>query len=125
MIRRAGKINKRRISCFFLTLCLFSPIALPARAYVLPGVEDFGIAPIPLAAIKGGDAKQNAAIASEILAGRKGPQRDAVLLNAAAALCVAGKVDSPEQGARRAAEAIDSGAAKAKLEAWIAFGRKG
>lgn len=87
--------------------------------------EDFGIERISLDAIKGGDAKKNAVIANEILAGRKGPHRDAVLLNAAAALCVAAKVDSPEQGTRRAAEAIDSGAAKAKLEAWIAFGRKG
>jgi anthranilate phosphoribosyltransferase len=86
---------------------------------------DFGVGRISLDAIKGGDAEQNAAIAREILAGQKGPRRDAVLLNAAAALCVAGNVDSPEQGALRAAEAIDSGAAKAKLDAWIAFGRKG
>lgn len=87
--------------------------------------EDFGIERISIDAIKGGNANKNAVIANEILAGQKGPYRDAVLLNAAAALCVAGKVDSPKQGVRRAAEAIDSGAAKAKLDAWIAFGRRG
>ncbi len=87
--------------------------------------EDFGVEQISLDAIKGGNAERNAAITREILAGQKGPRRDVVLLNAAAALCVAGKADSPEQGARRAAEAIDSGAASAKLDAWITFGRKG
>ncbi len=81
--------------------------------------EDFGVARAEGASLKGGDAEQNAAIARAILAGDKGPKRDAVVINAAAALCVAGVAGSPRQGAERAAEAIDSGAAQAKLDAWI------
>jgi len=59
---------------------------------------------------------QSAALISRILAGEKGAPRDVVLLNAAAGLFVAGKVDSLAAGAERAAEAIDSGAAKQLLQ---------
>jgi anthranilate phosphoribosyltransferase len=81
--------------------------------------EDFGIERVPLDSLKGGDAERNAAIARSILSGEKGPKTDAVVINAAAALCVAGRVDSPLQGAARTREALDSGAAEAKLQAWI------
>lgn len=84
--------------------------------------EDFGVEPAPQEALAGGDAEQNAAIARAILAGEKGPRRDAVVINAGAALCVAGVASSPREGAERAAEAIDSAAAAQKLSAWVAFG---
>jgi anthranilate phosphoribosyltransferase len=87
--------------------------------------KDFGVEAVNKKdALKGGDARRNAAIATAILAGEKGPQRDAVVINAAAALCVAGTVAAPREGAARAAEALDSGAARAKLEAWVTWSRK-
>ena len=72
-------------------------------------------------ALRGGDASANAAIARAVLDGERGPRRDAVLVNAAAALCVAQKAASPREGLELAAAAIDSGAARAKLAAWVAF----
>lgn len=69
--------------------------------------------------LKGGDAAENAAIARRVLSGEKGPPRDVVLLNAAAALEVAGRVGSLEEGIAVAAESIDSGAASRALERWV------
>lgn len=83
---------------------------------------DFGVEPAEVGALRGGDAAENAALVRAILAGERGPRRDAVIVNAAAALCAAGVVGSPEAGARRAAAALDDGSAKAKLAAWVAFG---
>ena len=82
---------------------------------------DIGLALHPLTAIRGGDAIFNAAALARLLAGEAGPYRDAVLLNAAAALIVADKADGWEDGAALAADAIDSGAAKTLLDRWIAF----
>ncbi len=65
--------------------------------------------------LKGGDADENAQILAEILGGRKGPQRDMVLLNAAAALLAAGLAADLAEGLVKAAESIDSGAAGEKL----------
>lgn len=83
--------------------------------YVHP--SDFGIPKAPGEALRGGDAAENAAIVRSILAGTRGPARDVVLLNAGAALFVAGAVDAVRDGIGRAAEAIDSGAAARTLEA--------
>ncbi len=83
--------------------------------------EEFGIHRASLAEISGGDASENAAIIREVLAGRKSPRRDVVLLNTAAALVVAGKTDRLHDAIPLAAHSIDSGAAKAKLEALIMF----
>jgi anthranilate phosphoribosyltransferase len=69
-----------------------------------------------LADLRGGDAKANAEALQGVLAGRKGPYRDIVLLNAAAALIVAGKAASLADGAARAAKSIDSGAAALSLK---------
>ncbi|MBI2238436.1 MAG: anthranilate phosphoribosyltransferase [Actinobacteria bacterium] len=69
--------------------------------------------------LKGGDAAENAAIARRVLSGEKGPPRDVVLLNAAAALEVAGRVGSLEEGIAVAAESVDSGAASRALERWV------
>jgi anthranilate phosphoribosyltransferase len=82
---------------------------------------DIGLDLHPLAAIRGGDAPFNAAALARLLAGDPGPYRDAVLLNAAAALIVADRADGWDDGATCAAEAIDGGAAKALLDRWIAF----
>ncbi len=57
----------------------------------------------------------NAAIANAVLKGERGPRRDIVLMNAAAALVASGKAESLLDGMRRAAESVDSGAALAKL----------
>jgi anthranilate phosphoribosyltransferase len=83
--------------------------------YVHPA--DFGIAKASSADLQGGDAAENAAIIGRVLAGGTGPARDVVLLNAGAALFVAGRAASVVEGIRRAAAAIDSGAADATLAA--------
>jgi anthranilate phosphoribosyltransferase len=82
---------------------------------------EFGVALASLADLAGGDAEENARIARAILGGAAGPQRDIVLVNAGAAIYLAGRAASFADGAQLAAEAIDSGAAKAKLEALAAF----
>jgi anthranilate phosphoribosyltransferase len=58
-----------------------------------------------------------------VLGGEQGPARVAVLLNAAAALCVAGVVSDPREAAERAAEAVDAGAATETLDRWARFTR--
>ena len=78
--------------------------------------EAAGLARAPLAAIRGGDAAANAAALLALLEGARGPYRDIVLLNAAAALIVAGRAAALAEGAAAAARAIDSGAARAVLE---------
>ncbi len=65
--------------------------------------------------IKGADAATNAAAITDLVAGKKGPYRDIVLLNSAAALLVAGKAPDLKSGAALAAQAIDSGKAQATL----------
>jgi anthranilate phosphoribosyltransferase len=79
--------------------------------------EDAGLAPHPFESILGGTPAENAAALRALLDGAPGAYRDAVLLNAAAALLIAGKVSTLPDGARMAAESIDSGAAKAKVAA--------
>ena len=80
--------------------------------------KDFPLQPTTLDDLKGGDAKENAGIVERLLKGEdRGPKRDAVLLNAGAALFVAGKAGSVSEGWELAAETIDSGAAAATLEA--------
>jgi anthranilate phosphoribosyltransferase len=75
----------------------------------------------PADAIKGGDAAYNAAALRRLLDGEIGAYRDAVLLNAAAALIVANRASSIEEGIEEAAEALDRGLAKALLDCWIAY----
>ena len=72
---------------------------------------DFGLMRAPLAALVGGDAQMNSAIALSVLGGEPGPARDVVLLNAGAALFVAGRAADVAEGVVLAAEAIDSGRA--------------
>ena len=77
---------------------------------------DLGLAPSSLDAIAGGDADENAAAIRSVLAGDPGPKRDVVILNAAAGLIAAGRVDEMAKGLDMAAEAIDSGGAARVLE---------
>lgn len=79
--------------------------------------EDAGLPRHPFSAIVGGEPAHNAAAFRALLDGDRGAYRDAVLLNAAAALLIAGRVSDLRDGARMAAESLDGGAAKARLVA--------
>ncbi len=85
--------------------------------------EDAGLARHPLAALEGGDADHNAQALLRLLEGETGAYRDIVLLNAAAALIVAGVAPDLRAGVERAAAAIDEGRAAGLLERWRAFPR--
>jgi anthranilate phosphoribosyltransferase len=82
--------------------------------------EDAGLARHPLEALRGGDAAFNAEALRRLLLGEEGAYRDAVLLNSAGALIVAGEARDWREGVEEAAEAIDKGLAKALLDCWIA-----
>ncbi len=79
--------------------------------------EDFGVARLPREAIAGGDAHANARALVSILGGEPHPARDAVVLNAAAALVVASG-EATRDSAARARRAIDDGSASRVLDAW-------
>jgi anthranilate phosphoribosyltransferase len=79
--------------------------------------EDAGLSPHPFEAILGGTPSENAAAFRALLDGAPGAYRDAVLLNAAAALVVADRAATLAEGVAMAREAIDSGAARAKVQA--------
>ena len=85
--------------------------------------EAFGIPRATPADIRGGSARENARIIRDILKGEKGPRRDVVLVNAAAAFVAAGLDSDFKAGIQRAAQSIDSGRAGEKLEALIRFSR--
>jgi anthranilate phosphoribosyltransferase len=82
--------------------------------YVHPA--EYGLAKASLDALRGGDAATNAAMVQQVLEGNAGPARDIVLLNAGAALFIAGRVESVRAGITHAAEAIDNGRAKRVLQ---------
>ena len=81
--------------------------------------EDAGLPSHPLEDLRGGDAAYNAEALRRLLIGEAGAYRDAVLLNSAAALVVAGQAEDWFEGVEEAAEAIDKGLAKALLDCWI------
>jgi anthranilate phosphoribosyltransferase len=85
--------------------------------YVHPA--DFGFAKAAPDDLKGGDAAANADIVRGVLDGRRGAPRDVVLLNAGAALFVAGRAESVSAGATLAGAAVDSGAARATLDKMV------
>lgn len=85
--------------------------------YIKP--EDFGFDRVDIDEIKGGDAVENAQIIKDLLQGAKGPKRDILLLNTAAALYVGKKVDSIKAGIELAANLIDEGKAYEKLQSFI------
>ncbi|MDE2134931.1 MAG: anthranilate phosphoribosyltransferase [Alphaproteobacteria bacterium] len=86
--------------------------------------EDAEVPRATLADLKGGAANENADAIRRLFAGERGPYRDIVLLNTAAALIVAGKANELRQGAKLAAQALDSGAAARALEILIAVSNK-
>ena len=71
--------------------------------------------------LRGGDPKFNAAALRDLLMGENSAYREAVLINAAGALIVAGVADDWKPAYEEAAEAIDKGLAKALLDCWLAF----
>jgi anthranilate phosphoribosyltransferase len=100
-------------SIFRLGACGFGPERFKPEAA--------GLQRHPIEALRGGDAAFNAAALKRLLDGEAGAYRDAVLLNAAAALIVAGKAADWRTGVAIAAEAIDSQSAANLLARWIAF----
>jgi len=87
--------------------------------YMTP--EDYGLKRAVPDAIKGGSAEKNACIIREILDGNKGPKRDMVVLNAAAAFIAAGLDTGLKEGINRAIDSIDSGRAREKLDKLLDF----
>lgn len=81
--------------------------------------SDFGIEECNKEEIKGGSPEENAEITRAVLKGKKGPQRDIVVLNAGAAFYIAGKADSIKDGVSLAEKLIDSHDAERKLEEFI------
>ena len=90
------------------------------RSYVIEP-EQFGFEKCDKAALVGGSPVENAAITRRILEGEQGPRREAVLLNAAAALYTAGKTATLAEGVKLAADTIDSGKALQKLNDFICY----
>jgi anthranilate phosphoribosyltransferase len=83
--------------------------------------RDFGVPRCRPAELAGGSPAENAAVVRKIFAGAQGPRREAVLLNAGGAIAAGGHALDLEEGYRIAAEAIDSGAAAARLDELVAF----
>jgi anthranilate phosphoribosyltransferase len=83
--------------------------------------EDYGLKRAVPEAIQGGSAEKNACIIRDILNGEKGPKRDMVMLNAAAAFIVAGLDTGLKEGINRAIDSIDSGCAREKLDKLLDF----
>jgi anthranilate phosphoribosyltransferase len=88
------------------------------RAYCLNPAA-FGIAPANLTDLRGGDPHENARIIGEILNGERGAARDIVLLNAGAAIYIGGQAGDLHEGIGYAAASIDSGNARARLDALV------
>ena len=86
--------------------------------------EDFGLPRATITELQGGDRQQNAQIIREILAGRPGPRRDIVLMNASAALVAGARAGELKEGVQLAAQSIDSGAARDRLERLVGFSQK-
>ena len=94
------------------------------RSYVIQP-EDFGLKRCTKDELVGGTATENAEITKGILSGRiQGAKRDAVCMNAGAALYIGGKADSIGEGIKLAQQLIDSGAAMKKLEEFVEFSNK-
>ncbi len=91
------------------------------RIDLLPG--DVGLPEASIEDLLGGSAEENAVIVRLVLSGERGPRRDVVLLNAAAALFAADEVANLKEGIERAGEAIDSGAALTTLANLVAFSK--
>ena len=106
-------------------ISISGPTHIQTIGFALPSdvitPEDAGLPRHSAEAIKGGDAAYNAAALRRLLMGESGAYRDAVLLNAGAALVVAGHAATISEGVEEAAEAIDKGLAKALLDCWVGY----
>ncbi len=89
--------------------------------YVHPA--DYGLRKAPVTALAGADAAANAALIRAIVDGARGPARDVALLNAAAALFIADRAATVQEGLAVAAEAVDSGRARRTLDALVSWSR--
>ena len=87
--------------------------------------EQAGFDRVPVSAIRGGEAEHNARLLRALLSGEPGPLRQAVLLNAGAALWVSGAASSLAEGVALGSRSIDSGAARARLDGLVALTRRG
>jgi anthranilate phosphoribosyltransferase len=87
--------------------------------------EEVGLAKVKPEALRGGDAESNAKAVEEVLEGKKTPFRDVALLNAAAALVVAGKAKDLKAGVALAAHSVDSGEAEGRLDRLIVVSNDG
>jgi anthranilate phosphoribosyltransferase len=87
--------------------------------------SDFGVARARLEDLAGGDAAENASIIRAVLGGTTGPRRDIALVNAAAAIVASGLAEGFADGLEMAATSVEEGAARAVLEAALAFGSGG
>jgi anthranilate phosphoribosyltransferase len=103
------------------TLCFEVGRGRVQRCALSPG--DFGVPVAERGDLRGGDKARNCEIAVAVLSGAAGPARDIVLVNAAAALVAAGKASDFREGVRLAGRSIDSGAARAKVDALARFTR--
>jgi anthranilate phosphoribosyltransferase len=86
--------------------------------------EDFGLPRATIGDLRGGDRQQNADIIRALLSGEPGPKRDIVLMNAAAALVAGARAKDLKEGVELAARSIDTGAARAKVDALIALSKQ-
>lgn len=86
--------------------------------------DDVGLETAPLSAIRGGNAEDNAKIIRAILQGERGPHFDTVVFNAGIALFADGRVDTIQEGVKKAVDSILSGRALKKLEAIVSFSRE-
>ncbi len=86
--------------------------------------EDVGLARASIGDLRGGDREQNAQIIRAIFDGERGPRRDIVLLNAAAALVVGTRAHQLREGVELAERSLDTGAAREKLDRLVALSRK-
>ena len=123
-IRRALVVHGRdgldEITTTAITDAIWVEQGQPLRPFEIDPAA-FGMPYVDPAALTGGDAEANAATIRDVLAGGKTPARDIVLLNAAAALWVAGRVDGIPAGLRVAAETLDGGEAMQLLDRLAAF----
>jgi anthranilate phosphoribosyltransferase len=83
--------------------------------------EEFRLPRASIEQLHGGDIATNARLLLSVLEGERSPYRDVALANAAAALTLAGKAQNFAKGVERAAEVLDSGAARAKLRSLVEF----
>src|ERR671925_535760 len=81
--------------------------------------DDAGLEPVPDGAVGAGTPDENARVLRDVLHGEPGTERSLAVLNGGAAIYVAGRAASLQEGARRAEESIDSGAAREVLEGWL------